>query len=231
MKELEEQVVKAFRTMVESGQLEKSIQEKVARTVNEVLDESLKSWSPFGKALKEHVATQLNVDFRALGLGGYNDLVLSVIRSKLDSLIDATWKADLEKGMEDLLRGGPSEIKLSELMAELKETYSYDASQKGWEHATCIVESKEGISSLRWVHFDPEPQTQTYRCRFRMLVHADGTSPSVSVEGKEIQSDLLDRCHGFTRTLFQLRTAKTKIIFDLHDGVNESYYEHGCSCD
>ncbi len=210
--------------MADSGALEKIIAEKIEKTIRDILDESLKSWSPFGKALKEHIAAELRIDLTNLGIGGYNDIVIGIVKRKLEQAIDSDWKTKLEESIEHMLRDAPAEMKVSEILEAIRDDHDDDAEDEKWEVATCIVETTKYQS--RWLYFDPAPQDEKYRCRYRVLVSGDGTSASTWVDGKENERLLTGCLHGFERLLFRLRASGTKIIFDLDPGRHSSeYYE------
>lgn len=227
MKELEEAVVKAFRGMVASGKLEETIGALIERTVSEILSESLRSYSPFGKALAEQVKGELNVDLSRLGLGGYNTIVLEVVKHKLAQVIDTTWKPQLERSIEDLLRGAPAQVKVSAMLDQLRQDYEDDARSDEWDHATCIV--GDDSYSSRWLYFDPQPRTGAYECSYRVLIGPGGRSPSIMVDGKHRQALFAGPSYGFGRLLFQLQTGMTEIVLDLPEGTHEAHYER-CRC-
>ncbi|TXH09637.1 MAG: hypothetical protein E6R03_16465 [Hyphomicrobiaceae bacterium] len=73
MKELGQEMQKVFTEMVSSGALTKIIEENVQAAVGGVLHECFRDYSPFRKALVEHINQNLSVDFSALGFAGYYD--------------------------------------------------------------------------------------------------------------------------------------------------------------
>ena len=222
MKELEQEVLKAFTGLVSSGRIQEIVEKQVEATVKSILDDCLRSYSPFGKALREGIEAELKLDVSKLGLGGYNEMLLDVVRRKLSYLIDTNWKKDLEKSLEDILRAAPATIKVSKLLEELRDDYDEDAESEEWEYATCIVEDAKHGGDLRWLYFDPAPKSTSYECKYRMLVGKDGLAATIWIEGKKNERLLAGPVYGFERVVFQVRTAKVKIEFDLPTGEHTS---------
>jgi len=53
------------------------------KTITSIVDDELRSLSPFGEEFTQQVRSALQVDFSKLGLPGYNDLVLALVRAKM----------------------------------------------------------------------------------------------------------------------------------------------------
>lgn len=219
MKELEEAIVNSFRKMRENGTIEKIIEAKLEKTVSEIFDEVLRSYSDFGKKLKETVETTLKVDFSQLGFDGYNDIVLKIIQRKMDSAIGLVVRAKLEEGLDDLFKTPPTEIKLSELVNQMKGD-EFDER----EECTCIVKHRD--RGYGRVYLDECPNKNYDECKYEIAFDDKGTVYQISIDGyKQKEKLFVGPFFGFERTLFQLYAAKTKLIVD-EDAVELSYPEH-----
>jgi site-specific DNA-cytosine methylase len=118
MQELQQAVSNAFANVVAAGTIEKAIEEKLTSTITSIINEELRSYSDFGKALSEQVKAAMQVDFSNLELPGYNDLILKLIRAQVEHQASTSIAAQVEAQMKELLAPAPAEIKLSELVEE-----------------------------------------------------------------------------------------------------------------
>ena len=101
----------------------------------------MRSYSDFGKALKEHVKEALNVDFRNLNLPSYNAVILEAIRKHLDGQMTVTGRQQLIEGMERLLGSeAPKEITLSQLVEDYKESLTLYGSRHEHRRITAKFE-------------------------------------------------------------------------------------------
>lgn len=217
MKELELAIVAAFNTMAENGTIQKIVEEKIKKTVDSILDDALRSYSDFGKELSKTIREGLNVDMRQLGLVGYNDIVLKIIKEKLDNSIEVVGRARIEKEMEELLATPPAEIKLSQLVEQLKKGDLSDDKYK----CTCIVDWGNNDGWGR-VYLD-ESERDKRACAHQLAFTADGEIYSISIDGRDPNKKLfIGPFYNFERSLFQMYVAKTRLIVD-EDQVNTYY--------
>jgi hypothetical protein len=227
MKELENEVVGAFRALVESGDLKKRISDSVQRTVEEALKDQLGPYSAFGKALREALASELRLEGN-LGLGGYNAFVADVVRAKLRTAIEGQWREHLEAQMDQFLAAAPPVIKLSELVEGLVEEHKHEAESEDW-HAPRVVVEKSQYGGWT-VGIDPDPEVKgrggAYSCRYILNVHEDGRV--FSTHGEEAPPKRAD-CYKVQRAFFQFRAAGTKLEVDEYKAQAVTYPH--CTCD
>jgi len=224
MKEIETAVTAAFTTMAASGALQKVIEENVVRAVSECVKNTLGSYSDFSKALNEHVKAALNVDFRELGLTGYNEIVLKIIKTKLADSINSVGVQRLEKEMGELLVDPPAEIKLSDLVEQFKE--SLDRYDQRDNRITCDVNTagSTGICpGYAHIYMDKESGKSRHGCGIQIDVTPTGEVFGLKISGTDIKNTLFVGPHfGFERSLFQLYAGGTKILVD-SDDVDDYY--------
>lgn len=241
MKEIQDKIAEHLAQMAASGDIDNMIREKLAKMVDGIINDLLGPWSPLTKTVKAQIESQLNVNLD-LGLGGYNELVATIVSQRLDAAIQGTWKASLEESLDKMLRAAPASIKLSDLLERLADDHERDAHAGGWEHATMLVEQSQYGST--WVYLDPQPrgEHEKYKFLWSLMISKDGElwSASESVRGVEIgtsssartrRRDLFDRKVGMEAFLFQLHAGKSKIEIDREPGLHEHEYpEAECSC-
>jgi hypothetical protein len=226
MQELHAKVTEQLGLTIASGDLDAMIRAKLNKTIDDVLDDLLRSWSPFGKALRAQLEKALNVDMD-LGIGGYNVIVADIVTHRIDEAIKGKWAADLNKHLDDTLRAAPETIKVSELLEKLADGNEDTARDEEWSNATMLIERTEYGS--RWIYLDPQPRTERekYQFKWRLLVSDAGEVSSVSgdeIEGK--RKLLVGRRFGMEALLFQLYAGKTRVEMDREPGLHEHEYEH-----
>jgi len=232
MQELQQAVANAFANVVAAGTIEKAIEEKLTSTITSIINEELRSYSDFGKSLGEQVKAAMQVDFSNLGLPGYNDLILKLIRAQVEHQASTSIAAHVEEQMKDLLAPAPSEIKLSELVEEFikfaDEKIGCECDKP--ERITLIVEdgSDRGryssLSNFYHIYLDKEPGKDKYACDFQVNVH-DGKVYSVRIDKNDPSKSLfIGPMYGFSRRVFQLYAAGTKLVIDgAEDDINTYY--------
>lgn len=85
---IENCVQEKFQEIVSSGFIEEQIKKALEKTVAESIEESLRSWSDFGKELKSKISEAVKIEKLELKLPEYNQLVCNwIIEMINDQLI------------------------------------------------------------------------------------------------------------------------------------------------
>ncbi|MCA8048055.1 hypothetical protein [Burkholderia arboris] len=229
MKELEQAVSNAFSNIVTSGTIENAIEEKLTKTITSIVNDELQSYSEFGKQLSEHVKKAVQVDFSKLGLPGYNDLILKIIRKRVEEGLNEQIERHVATQLDELLAPAPEEIKLSELVADFikfqAEKQSYSCSCDLPDRITLTVDTE---GSFTHIGLDKEAGIDRYRCPWRIDT-MDGRVYSVRINEIDPKNALfIGPIYGFERKLFQLYAAGTKLVIDCDvDDIDTSYPGRG----
>jgi hypothetical protein len=215
MKEFEDAILVAFRGMVSSGKLSQIIEKKVEETVDSVVDSALRTYSDFGKSLSQAVEGSLSIDKNKLALPGYNEIVLQIIKKKLEHAIETIGKERLEKDLENLLSAAaPKEIMVSDLVEQFKSWVREDLYRNDHDDRITYIEEKSQYGG-GWIYLDPKAKREKYSCQFRLGYGSDGEIFSATISGQDAGKKIfLGGLHGFERTLFQIYAAKTQVIID-----------------
>jgi hypothetical protein len=228
MQELQDAVATAFANVVAAGTIEKAIEKKLTDTITSIIDEQLRSYSDFGKSLSAHVKSALQVDFDKLGLPGYNDFILKLVRAQVSQQAEDSIARQVEAQLKELLEPAPKEITLSALVEEFIK-FSDDEtrySSRQPDQITLISERDNSFTSSVFHHIglDPEPRKRRYDCAYEISVH-DGKVYSIRLDGTDPSKHLLlGSLRGFRRRLFQLHAAGTKLIIDRDADEINTYY-------
>ncbi|RDU99187.1 hypothetical protein [Trinickia dinghuensis] len=230
MEQLQQAVANSFAKIVESGAIEQAIDIQLSKTVKTVIDEELRAYGSFGEQLKEHVKKALEVNFDNLGLPGYNDLILKIVRQQVDAHANNAIAAQIEAQLGRLLEPAPAQITLSELVKSFIESNveEYECScAHGPSRITLQIEPTQYGS--RWVRLDKEPGKDKYECAISFLVTVDnGRISALRIGRQEVAKTLFVGLYGFERKLFQMYAAGTRLVVDAEEyDINTSYPDSG----
>lgn len=206
----------AVAKIAEGDAIQNAIEANIRKTLESVIRDATSEYSPFGKQLKEVVASTLQIDAGGLGLPGYNAAVLAVVKTKLDSIVDEQLRDQLSKHLDALLVNAPKEITLTKLVRDFKVWLRKERLHTG-DRCNASIEKTEYGSY--WVHLDPKSHQSSYSCQFTIGISGDGGRVfSFSDSGVDMQKAVLSKTiRGFPRDVFQMMAAGTKIVIDTMD--------------
>lgn len=222
MEQLNTAVTAALADMAANGTIEKIITDKVEKTVESAINDALRSYSDFGKQVKEAVKESLKVNAEDISLPQYNQFILNVVRGKIEEQINIVGKERIEKDLEELLSGAvPETLKLSKLVEQFKEFVHNDEHGDHDDEVTVLIHRSRGLTDGYWrVYLDKEAGKEKYYCEYSLAMDKEGKVYAMSVEGKDIDKTLfIGRFNTFAKTLFQIYAAGTKIELD-HEAVD-----------
>lgn len=202
------------------GFVEKVVKEKLEKTIKDIVDDTFRSYSDFGKNLEKHIQENLNVNLGNLNIDGYNTLVLAVVQEKLDLAIKVQGVEKIKSAMDEMLKDVKKEYKLSELIEKLKgedyrEEYEYDED----DQVTLIIDKSY---SLTYISLDKKEDKSEYSCEYRLAVDKDGKIYSLKIEDKEIaRNNIMAGFHGLGNTLFKIYASGAKIVLDQGDDAED----------
>lgn len=227
----------AVESYLQSPKAIEKIGAVVESTVNRAIEETLSSYSEFGKQLKKSVEESLRIRGE-IELPEYNQTILNLIAAQLEKATQDSIQRQVAERMTDLLEPAPAEIKLSELVEEYRK-YLKDRTDSG-----CVCDSshefhfsiRESSGSFLYVQFSEEQLEKHGQpdIEFGLAKRdRDGVKRyemfTLSFDqAKNVQREMFaGPLYGFQRRLFQMHAAKTAVIVDVsEDGVDTSYGDH-----
>ncbi|MBP2302552.1 hypothetical protein [Azospirillum picis] len=208
----------AVAKIAEGDTIQNAIETNIRKTLESVIRDATSEYSPFGKQLKEVVASTLQIDAGGLGLPGYNAAVLAIIKAKLENIVDEQLREQLSKHMDALLANAPKEISITKLVTDFKKWVREDRIEVSG-NCTVIIENSHGF---HWVHLDAKSYQEKYRCRFQIGINSDGKVFSLNDSSRDMKNTIMSKSlYGFPRDLFQMMAAGTKVVIDTMD-INDS---------
>jgi len=223
-KTIKEMALESTKNLFESEDLQTIVDRKVKSAVTSVIEDLFSYSSKFRKDLETKINEGLNLNFDNLNMTEYNHLILKIIEAKIDETIINDGTKRMKEDLAKLLSSGQKkEIKLSDIIEELKGDANDDAINKCWDEISLHIEKSDIVGSeLIFIHFDKEPDRERYECNYR-IVASDGICSSVSAKDYDYSKTTpMGGIYGMERYLFRLYANKTKLIID-EDDVNFYY--------
>lgn len=222
--ELVETFERSFRGLVASGNIERMIDDALSKLVSELLKDSIKSYSDFGKSIESKIKTALAVG--DMTLPQYGERVMQVIKTLVEGNIETSFQRALAGRLEKLLIGAPAEISLSKLCEQFAETID-NTEHYGQQWTLHFSQSFPDTSCLHdhWhLSLDSKPGVKERDCEYRIdlkkLKQPDGESDRYEPNGLQFHGRNVEKSifvggdYGFAATLWQLYAARTVVVFD-----------------
>lgn len=220
----------ALVQMEEEKFAESVVKKRLEKTMIEIIDDLFREYSDFGKSLKEHISENLNINFRNLGLEGYNGLVLAAVKEQLDKAITVKGIEKIKQGTEEMLSDIKPEYTLTEIIEKLKdeshkEEWEFDYGEK----VSLIIESSS--SGYKHIYLDEEEKDRKYSYDYQIDVDSDGKPYSIKLRDEEINpKKILGGLYGLERLLFKIYASGSKIVLDQGNDADDYdydlYYRH-----
>lgn len=193
------------------------VNQRLEKTITEIVDDVFREWSDFGKNLKEHIEKNLNIDLNNLGIEGYNTLVLAAIKEQLDKTITVQGIDKIKKTTEEMLSDIKEEYTLSELIEKLKsedcrDEWEYDEDDK----VALII--KDGGNGYKHIYLSEEEESSRYSYDYQIDIDEKGKPYSIKLKGDEIDTKkILGGLYGLDKLLFKIYANGSKIVLDQGD--------------
>lgn len=205
--------------------VETVVKKRLEKTITEIVDDTFREWSDFGKNLKEYIRENLNVNLESLGLEGYNSLALAAIKEELDKCITIQGIEKIKETTKEILSDVKPEYTLSEIIeclkgASLKEEYEYD---EGDSIALIINGEEDGYKHIYLSEEEPYGKSK-YNYDYQIDINREGKPYSIKLKGKEIDKNkILGGLYGLDKLLFKIYASGSKIILD--EGLDVDDYD------
>lgn len=198
----------------DQGYVEKIVRKQLEETIQDIIKDSFKSWSDFGKELKQQVQDQIQFNLESLDIPSYNQVIVNIIRDELERSVHEEGGRRIQESVRDILGTAKEEYKLSELINEIVE-YDCELNELNYDDykdITVIVENKYGG---KYIYIDPEGDQDWYRCKYRLTLDDDLTITRAEIGDKTFDNKtIMGGLCGADATIFKMWTRKSKLIID-----------------
>lgn len=223
MNELKQAVSTAFEKIVASGAIEQAIEKQLTETIGSIVKDQLRSYSDIGKAIEAQVKESLQIG--KMDLPSYADLIGKIVRRQVEVGMQNEATRQLEQNIGELLAPAPAEITLDQLIEDFREhQVELSGDRIRGDDFTLIIQHSEGSTAgYKHIHIDPDHGTSKYSCAIQIDVTPTGEVYGLKLGGRDLKDQLFaGKLYGFERKLFQLFTAKSKLI--VPEGADASDY-------
>lgn len=227
---LEESILRAVGNVVESGKIEAAIEARIEKTILSVIDDLLGGYgSEFAKQVRASVTKSLEISGE-LDLPSYNDVILKIVRAKVQGLTMDSIQKHVAAQLEEFLTPAPEAITLSKLVNEfikyVKERRRHDCTCHTYDRISFHIDGSESARGYRHIYLDEQAEKGRFQCDISLGTNAAGQVYSVNIRNAEGTNKLFaGPFYGFERMLFQMHAAKTKIVFDVEASDINTEYE------
>ncbi|HAR84472.1 hypothetical protein IO99_00480 [Clostridium sulfidigenes] len=216
--------------MEKENYVEKVVKDTLEKTIKSIVEDVFRSYSDFGKNLQTHIEENLNINFRNLGMEGYNGLVLAAVQEQLDKAITIQGIDKIKESMNEMLKDTKDEYMLTEIITALKgesckEEYEFDYDER---IGLIIVDAGNGY---KHIYLDEEEKDRKYECDYQIDIDGEGKPYSIKLKGSEINTKkIMGGLYGLDKLLFKIYSSGAKIVLDQgecdEDYEYETYYTH-----
>jgi hypothetical protein len=225
MDQLKEAVAAAFDKVVASGAIEEAIHKQIGAAVTAGINEHLRDYSDFGKALKEKIGTLIEIDLDTIDLPSYRQLVGDIIKKRVGAVMSTEFTEKLDKDIAELLAPAPATITLQELLDEFIESKkdAWNAHQLRGEKFTLNINRSDRHDGYIDISIDEDPDQERHTsCAIHLRIRGDGEVWGLSLGGADIKNKIFaGPLFNFEKRLFQMYTAKTRLIIDANADADD----------
>lgn len=210
--------------IISEGKLEAIVRTKVEKTLDDIIGDSVRSYSDFGKTLKEEINKAFKISFEEISAVDFNHIVVSIVKEQLDKNLLHSVKEPISEAISQYL--GPiekKEWKLSEIIEKFKQEEIEDK-HEGGEISLHIKKSNYGSTHIA---FDKEHGRKKYECEYQMSINTKTGKPYSFHAGEyhphrgDLRKESLPGA--FDGFFFRLYAQQVTIIVDDCDA--EYYYD------
>lgn len=176
-----------LKDMEKEGFVEKVVKETLEKTIQSIVEDVFRSYGDFGKKLKKHIESNLNVNLDRLGLDGYNGLVLSAVKEKLDAAVTVQGVEKIKEGMDKILSDVKPEYTLSEIIEQAKRN-SYRDLEYYYEDDKLYMIIEKGTCNYTYIYIHTEEDEPDSKYDYEYIISLDSNNKPYSIRfnGEEI---------------------------------------------
>lgn len=209
--------------------VETVVKKRLEKTITEIVDDTFREWSDFGKNLKSYIEENLNVDLNKLGIDGYNTLALKAIQEELDKVITTQGIEKIKEVTREMLSDVKAEYTLSEIIEALKEDNSKEEYEFDEDDTIAIIIDGEE-DGYKHIYLSEEEPTSRYGSvskydyDYQIDIDRQGKPYSIKLKNEKIDTKkILGGLYGLDRLLFKIYSSGAKIILD--NGLDPDDYD------
>lgn len=217
-------VIESLDKLIGQQLIEAAIEKALAKTIEEIVQQELRSYSDFGKQLQAAVKKSLELH-GTLELASYNQSILNIVKRQVEAGVNNALQREIAANLEDLLTAPPAEIRLSQVVEAFKKHIRHSVSGQ----CTCddyhaiglLIEEHSSLDGYWEVALDEDGENyahekkRKYDYDFRLCMNKEGQVYHLCFGHQDVEKTLfVGRCSDFERLLLQMKLGKTRVIND-----------------
>lgn len=131
MKELNKIVTEKVATMIEDGSIETMIQDRLVKTIESCIEDSMKDYSDFGRSLKEKIKESIGACQNDITIPVYNNFIKDIVMQKFVGILEENCVKHLADIVEASIPKIDKTAKFSDIMDTISEGWGSEAREAG----------------------------------------------------------------------------------------------------
>lgn len=150
MKDIQNVVNAAMLKMVESGAIEKKIEDALEGAINSAINEQFSRYGSVQKMIEKSFEEGFKFDSSSIDFDSYNAVILAGVKQKINDSFKADSSSLLMTELDKMLKEAPDEIDIHEFINTICEFWrdDYEAYYDWADYANVEILNKETSSSL-----------------------------------------------------------------------------------
>lgn len=133
MKELTAMITARLDHMAESGKIQELIDNQLNKTMTDVLSDSLRSYSDFGKQVKEKLEASLNDAIGGVSFPEYSKFITDQVVAATNEKLNAAASESLQEQLKDILEPVAKVMTPSLLLKNISSYFDHESSNVEFE--------------------------------------------------------------------------------------------------
>ena len=158
MKELNELIIARMNNMTESGAIQQLIDTQLQESVKDILKNSLRSYSDFGKAVTEKLEASLSGAVSKVSFPEYSHFISAAVVDCVSAHMNEHVVAGIQEQIKEVLQPVPKEITGEKFLSELSCFFDSDSAGVEFEDGPYILPEWDISSDETAVYMKVEGQ-------------------------------------------------------------------------
>lgn len=139
MKELNDLIVARMNNMTETGAIEKLIDTQLQESVKDIIKNSLRSYSDFGKAVTEKLEASLSCAVSKVSFPEYSHFISAAVVDCVSAHMNEHVVAGIQEQIKEVLQPVPKEITGEKFLSELGRFFDHSSDGVEFEDGPYIL--------------------------------------------------------------------------------------------
>jgi hypothetical protein len=215
--ELSEFIVAEVHRQTSEDKLRALVDKKIGEAIDGAIDTAFRSYGNIYKQIEQVVQQALDIREYQLDVPAYGNMVMALLRGKLDETLSESINKRLSEEMAEILTIAPKELKLSKVVDAM--VGDQDQSDRYGTSVTCIVEAafpdSDILEGYQRIYLDEADNEQPRQCDVSLVVNREGVITDLAVNGQDVKTAIrMGGTWGWKKSIFAAYCSGSKFIVD-----------------